>query len=341
MNEQGSSREGAGRKILPVYLLVGEESYLRRKFVSLLQERLEIDEGSLNFNRYRGREATADAVLSACNMMTFDRRKRLVVAVDPPVLTGNGEPVEEDQWISYLRDPSDISCLCVMVGAIDKRRRFYRTVRDGEVARIVPCDRPRGTKLQGWVRGRLSSCGKRIAPAALRMLQEQDVSLDHLDMELHKLVTYTGERQEISADDVAAVTSVAREQDIFALVDAVGVKDPRRAVDHLQSMLSAGADPLMLLAMIARQVRLIWHVKYELSQGSSYGQAASALGQPPFVVKKCAEQGRNFSPDQLERALELVLNADLGIKRGKWRPEVAVQRLVTVLSNPKLNLLRQ
>lgn len=336
-----SVREGARDNILPVYLLLGEESYLRRRFVSLVHQKLEINEGSLNFSRYRGREATADAVLSACNMMTFDRRRRLVVAVEPPVVTGKGDSGEEDRWISYIRDPSDISCLCLIAGSIDKRRRLYRALRDGDQAQIVPCERPRGAKLRNWVQGRLSSQGKRIAPDAARMLENQKVSLDHLDTELQKLASYVGDSEEITADDVAAVTSMAREQDIFALVDAIGTKDPRKAVDHLQSMLSGGADPLMLLAMIARQVRLIWHIKYELGQGLTHGQAASSLRQPPFVVRKCAEQARNFSSDQLERALELVLATDLGIKRGKWRPEIAVQRLVTVLCHPKLNLLRQ
>ncbi|MFO8059897.1 MAG: DNA polymerase III subunit delta [Bacillota bacterium] len=341
MKREAKSSEDAEGRILPVYLLVGEESYLRRRFVSLLRERLGIEKDSLNFSRFRGREATADAVLSACNMMTFDRRRRLVVAVEPPAMTSGSGTGEEDQWISYIRDPSDISCLCVAVDTIDRRRRLYRAFNDADSARVVPCEKPRGRKLHSWIRGRLSAGGKQVAPDAARMLAERDVSLDYLDTELQKLATYIGDREEVTADDVAAVTSAVREQDIFALVDAIGIKDPRRAVDQLQAMLSGGADPLMLLAMIARQVRLIWHVKYELGQGKSEGQAASTLGQPPFVVKKCAEQGRNFSPDQLERAMELVLTTDFGIKRGKWRPEMAVQRLVTVLCNPRLNLLRQ
>ena len=97
MQRNGSSGEHTGEDILPIYLLLGEESYLRRRFVSLLQDRLGIDEGSLNFSRYRGREATADAVLSACNMMTFDRKRRLVVAVEPPAARGDVDSDEEDR----------------------------------------------------------------------------------------------------------------------------------------------------------------------------------------------------------------------------------------------------
>lgn len=335
MNYHQCCRDIQRGDIALLYLLIGEESLLVREFIRLLRRKLDIAADSLNFLRFEGRGA--DDVLSACNTMTFDRKTRLVLAVNPRGFGGADES-EEQKWLSYLRDPADFTCLCIAVDSIDKRRRLYRAFAEGNRARVVPCERPKGDRLRRWVREELSSHGKDINADALRMIADYDVPLDQLRNELSKLVTYVGDRKAITADEVARLTAIPREEDIFALVDAVGMGNSRDAVVAVEGMLEAGADPLMLLGMIARQVRLIWHVRSEIAAGADTRRAAKLLGQHPFVVQKCARQGRNFSRAQLERALELVLETDLGIKTGKWRPEMAIQRLVAVLSNPELRL---
>ncbi len=321
--------------IAPLYLLMGEESLLVREFVSLLRRQLDIAPDSLNYLRFEGRGA--DDVLSACNTVTFDRKTRLVLAVDPRGFDGSDE-VEEGKWLSYLGDPSEFTCLCIAVGSMDRRRRLYRALAGDDRARVVSCDRPKGDRLRRWIRRELAADGKDIDADALRMIADYDVSLDQLRNELSKLVTYVGDRKAVTAKEVARLTAIPREEDIFALVDAVGMGNSRDAVVAVEAMLQAGADPLMLLGMIARQVRLIWHVRSEIASGADARRAAKLLGQHPFVVQKCARQGRSFSRAQLERALELVLETDLGIKTGRWRPKMAIQRLVAVLSNPELRL---
>ncbi len=326
-------REG---QVSPIYLLVGEEQYLRRRFVRALRSSLDIPEDWLNYQRLEGDDAEADTVLTSCSMLTFDGGTRLVVAVEPPVFGKAVSAGEEKMWTSYLQDPSDSSCLCILVSQVDKRRRIYRAVADSESAVIISCERPKGDVLRRWIKKRVEADGKRISAQAMRTLASADISMDHLDRELQKLLTYIGDGDSIGADEVAEITSIPSEPDIFTLVDAVGMGRPRVALNVLQAMLTQGAAPLMLLAMIARQIRLIWHVRYEKMRGKSQSEVARRVGQPPFVVRKCSEQAENFSTGELERALELVMDTDMGIKRGRWEAEMAVERLIAILANQEL-----
>ncbi len=325
--------------VAAVYLLYGEEYERRREFLHRLRRRLGIDDdtSSLNYQKFVGDSATADAVLSACSTRTFDGRSRLVVAVDPPDLEG-GDQEEARKWVSYVENPNQSNCLCIAVAKVDKRRRLYRRVSSAEYqhARAVPCERPQGKQLKKWIKSTLSRRGKDISARALEMLSDYDVPLSLLRQELDKMCTYVGDRGTISADDVSALACLPPQQNIFDLVDAVGERDSKKAVMQTERMLQDGAEPLMLLGMIARQIRLIWHTQHYLSRGYTVSKLASRMQLPDWVVRKYVRQSRNFTPRQLETTMEVMRECDLGIKQGRWPAEMAIERLVVMLANPEV-----
>ena len=77
---------------------------------------------------------------------------------------------------------------------------------------------------------------------------------------MEKLVQYAAGRQ-IEEADVQALVSATQEANIFAMVDAILEGRPGRAQDLCATLLADGNAPVQLLAMIARQVRIIFQVK--------------------------------------------------------------------------------
>ena len=112
-------------------------------------------------------------------------------------------------------------------------------------------------KLESWLRERTQAKGVGINPqAAALLLSLVGQDLRRLDQELEKLSAYVDYAHPIAPDDVRALVSGTLESNIFALVDALGLRQRRRGLAQLEQLLAdPNAHELYVLAMIARQIR--------------------------------------------------------------------------------------
>ena len=136
-------------------------------------------------------------------------------------------------------------------------------------------DRPKDRELPGWIQQRAANMAGSLSAQATQMLADligPDLRL--LDLEIQKLLLYADGRQ-VVAEDVLALVSRAREVNIFDLVDSVGRRETDRALKLLHQMLDDNVAPLYLLAMLARQVRILLQVS-ELQ--------AQFLGKPEITT---------------------------------------------------------
>jgi DNA polymerase-3 subunit delta len=207
-----------------------------------------------------------------------------------------------------------------------------------KVAGREPCghvklyDLPRQSELPGWIQKQVRAKGGTLSSEATSMLAAlvgNDLRL--LDQELEKLLLYAGERQ-ITTQDVRALVSRARQESIFDLVDCVGRRQTDRALRLLHRMLEDEAVPLYILAMLARQIRILIQAKELGAQGLTRQEMARRLKLHPFVVEKGEAQARNFTMAQLEAAHQRLLQTDWAIKTGEVEDLVALDMLVVALT---------
>jgi DNA polymerase-3 subunit delta len=127
--------------------------------------------------------------------------------------------------------------------------------------------------------------------------------------------------------------SLAREANIFDLVDCVGRREADRALRLLHRMLDEEAAPLYLLTMLARQIRILIQVSELREQGHTPKEIASRLKMHPYVVDKGLAQSRNFSMAQLEAAYQRLVETDWAIKAGRSEDVLALDMLVVALTD--------
>jgi DNA polymerase-3 subunit delta len=201
-----------------------------------------------------------------------------------------------------------------------------------EKAFIKLCKKPKDWELPNWIRQRVRSKHGNIdgeATEVLAALVGSDLRL--LDQELDKLLIYT-DGQAVAAQDVRLLVSRSRETSIFDLVDNVGRRETGRALRLLHHLLDEGEPPPYLLAMLARQVRILIQVSELQAQGLTPDQMAKRLKLHPFVVKKGIAQAQNFKLHQLEEAHQRLVETDWSIKRGDVEAVVALDMLVVGLT---------
>jgi DNA polymerase-3 subunit delta len=192
---------------------------------------------------------------------------------------------------------------------------------------------PQDRHLPSWIDRRAQAKGANLSSEATRLLAVLvGTDLRLLDQEIDKLYLYAGERQ-ITTQDVRALVSRARQESIFDLVDCVGRRETDRALVLLHRMLDAGEAPLYLLAMLARQIRILIQVKDLQGRGLGKNEIAGELRLHPYVVEKGMAQAWNFSLSQLEAAHHNLVETDWAIKTGGLEDLVALDLLVVNLTH--------
>ncbi len=184
--------------------------------------------------------------------------------------------------------------------------------------------------LEQWIAARAKGHGVDIrsdAAAALITLIGNEKRA--LDSELQKLAGYVGYARPITAADVQAVTTSAQEARIFDLMDALGRRERKRALDTLAQLYADDQEELGVLAMIARQVRLMMAAKeLMLETGARQAELEKALHVRDFVAKKLLVQAEEFDLPTLDRLLRRILELDQGIKTGRTPGRLGLELLL-------------
>ncbi len=193
---------------------------------------------------------------------------------------------------------------------------------------------PNPRELPTWIIQRAQAYGGRIDTRAAALLaQNIGGNLRLLDQEIRKLLLYTGDRKDITSEDVQIMVPYVQSADvIFQMVDAVGQRDARQAASYLHRLLEVGEHPLGIFGMVVRQFRLLIQVRWLSDRRHTQQQIATRLKLHPFVARKIHAQSDQFNPAQLRVAYRLLMETDLAIKRGQMPAESALDVLVAQLT---------
>lgn len=341
MDYQGIMNSFQREVYSPVYLLHGEETYLRDEVLATFRKKLLPGEVSdFNLDVLDGSEVTPEVVVGVANTLPFMSDKRLVIVQEVEWFKSRKKTATEDVedkgsdqekiLLDYLANPLLSTCLVFTASSIDRKKKLYKAVeKAGQVVEFTPF---KGKELNDWIGRKVHLMGKKIAPDAMaRLITALGSNLRLMENELQKLVFYIGSREQITREDVADMVSKTVENSIFDLVDAVGERKYNLALQLINEMLFYGEPPVKILYMIIRQFRIIYAAKIMHQQGYSEKQVASKVQVHPFVAQKCIRQGRNFTTGELDKALYKLLQADEAMKTGKQEPVLAMERLIVEL----------
>lgn len=187
---------------------------------------------------------------------------------------------------------------------------------------------PRGPAMASWIQSRAKEMGGSIARDAANELSNLVGSDTRTaENELQKLLLYANFKREVQYDDVALLVADIAEADIFAMVDAIGVRDGKTASKLLNRLLDEREPPL-IFGMVIRQFRLLLMANDVIERGGNEAQIAREAKIHPFVAKKLNEQARRFRTPDLEAIYLRLLVIDREVKSSQIDLPVALNMLV-------------
>lgn len=308
----------------PAYCLYGEDDYRREQALEQLLDAL-LPEGArdLNLEQIRPGEAETGSILGSARTLPFLSGCRVVLIRGADALSRE----QQEELLSYLDDPSPTTCLVLAAMRLDLRTRLAAVLqKKGVVQRF---DRLEAGSLKESLLAAARAQGKRLSLEAINLLIPLvGDDLRQLIYSVEKAALFVGDREEIGPQDIEALVGETRARSIFELTDAVGARDLEVAVRCLTGLLDSGEEPLAILGMLARQVRLLLRTKALQVQATSSGAMARALGLPPRVVATLERHAGSLSWQQLSRALRCLSRADLAIKTGRAAAPAVLSQLV-------------
>lgn len=197
----------------------------------------------------------------------------------------------------------------------------------GEVRQLVA---PKEGAMARWIEERARERGIALAPGAAELLarkigafvREGDVDRRRQGQlaiaELEKLALFRLEGP-IRREDVDALVADAVPGSTWALLDAVGERRARDAAALVERVLDATPEPVVL-AVLHRRVRDLLLLADGRSRGETLPALARAMKLKEYPAKKLWAQAAAWTVEELEGALEGLLELDTALKRKGGAP---------------------
>ncbi len=288
-------------------------------------------------------QARPDEVLAMCNSLPFLDTMRLVeiegvLAAQQGSGGGRGSgrraATATGAWAQLVDSvPAlpDTTLLIFVDGDLQQNNPVLRRLSEHCVVHREAT--PTAQALLQWIKQRAEDKGSSVTPPAMQVLAELvGGDLWTIDRELEKLSLYAAGRS-ITDSDVRAMVPYAQEVNIFAAVDAIMDGRPGPALRSLMQLMEDGQEPLYIIAMIERQLRLIALARDLSDRGVAQPDLGRRMGtSSDFVVRKTLGQARRLSTLQIRDKYRRVVESDLAIKQGRLEPALSLQLLVADLA---------
>lgn len=316
-----------------LYLIAGEEKYLAQKFFTRLLEKL-LPDGDSNAVTRLDETATIHDVTEACLTMPFFCAKNIVYLHNNAFFKDkkSKKTVKNEEILQKLfAQLPDFTTLIIETEEMpDKRRKLYKLVaKYGIVVEAAPV---KAYNISQWLHSKFNEIGKLPDAQAYDYLQAAinimpQVSLGFLDKEIDKLALFT-DRRDIRKDDLVHVLSGLPGISAFAIAEAAGNKDVKRALYLLEMQLKNGMHPLNIFMILSRHIHQLWQINYLLQQRADKYKIAKRIGVVPFIAQKLMAQARRFDLSTLHRAISNLADVDYKLKSGQDRPGLLEDLLI-------------
>jgi DNA polymerase-3 subunit delta len=305
-----------------IYLLYGEEDYLKLQYKNKLLKALVNEGDNMNFTKYEDNGINVGQVIDQAETMPFFAEHRVILIEN----SGFGKKMPEDLG-NYLSSIPDFTIFIFVEPSADKRGKLYKAAK--AAGRDIEMNMPNESVLAKWVGGQLNDAGKQMKRDAWsQFLNMTHDSMDNMATELDKLVSYVGDRNQITLDDVNAICIARVETKIFDMLNAISAKDLKKTLDLYQDMLSAKEPPMRILTMIVRQFRQMKVIKELSAYGNNAGTIASKVGMPDFAVRRTMQLANNFSSREITNLLNDAADFEEQFKTGRLDEKLAVELII-------------
>lgn len=333
-DEKGLKAHIKGGEFFPVYLICGDEDYLKKHYCdSLVSKNVAPEFESFNYEKYQGKNLDLESVFEAASIMPMMSDKRCLVVEDFKL-----ESINETDY-SLLSDYLQDFCETSIVIFLQKKAEFSlakaKKAADliKKVGAVCVLNKRTGNDL---IKPLISSASKNNCVLSVEMARYLvSVSGDDFNVlinELSKVCNYAGEG-EITKSHIDAVAVKTDDAKIYALTKALFAKDFDMAYEVLHSLLRQKIEPEYILGTIISSYVDLYRAKVSVVSGEKAEALSADFGyrNTAFRLTNAGRDSRKTDIQTIRKLLEELSKADYNLKFGSGDPVIVLEQLMVKL----------
>lgn len=299
-------------EIAPIYLLFGGETFLRDQAAKFITEIVLKDAPLREFNESVFSLASTDIqqAIAAAEQLPMIASRRTVRITEINKLQ---READEEVLARYIVRPAE-SCVAILVADdLDKRKKLSKTLLEHCTSiEFAPLS---NDELMNWAHRTLrDSKAEADAKTLQHLIALTGDDVRRLTTELEKLATSAQPSGRITFEMVDELVPNSRELSNFELTDHLLAKNRRRALQILKKILDDGAEPLMLLGLIASNYRRLAWAKEAMARGADKDEVFRTIKLPYNKREDFLATARRADARTLSKCLQRIAQTDLAIK---------------------------
>lgn len=180
-----------------------------------------------------------------------------------------------------------------------------------------------------WAKSAIEENSIKLDSGSMRLLSEySNYDPERFENILKKIKLLN--KESITQEDIELLSPNTLEQDIWKLLDDIN-NNSGNQINTLEKILRQGIDPNYIIAMIARNLRLITLTKTLRDKGAHSKEIASVIKVPPFTVPSLIKASERYNGEMLKKVYEKLTNLDYEIKVGRIDSKLGITLLCTIL----------
>ncbi|RUL57067.1 MULTISPECIES: DNA polymerase III subunit delta [Lysinibacillus] len=306
-------------QIAPIYCIYGEETYFIDETIKKIKQALNTTEETETIN-FDLEESPVDFVLDEADTFPFFSEKKLILAKNASFLKAmekGKEKIEHDlkRLEMWLNNPSDFAIVIFIAPyeKLDERKKITKLMK--EKCTVLHAETPKENDLAVWIRTEVNRFNKTIQDEAVDKLVEMvGANMLQLQIEIEKICLYLGEQPMITTDIVEDLVAKTLEHDAFKMLNAYLSHQNAEAIQIYHDLLRQKEEPIMLVGLLASNIRTMNNVYYLQKKGYHATQISKQLKIHPYRVKLMVENRNRPSEERLLKALHSLSEIDLKLK---------------------------
>lgn len=336
MQQQKALNRELGEGIFrTVYLICGNQAYLRTQNRDRLRNALLGDGDRMNLSVYTSADVSAREVIDQAQTLPFFADRR-VILLESPVFFSKKASAESDILAGFIPEIPQTTSLVFVEESPDKRKKLYKAIQKHGF--ILNCEDISPQALGRWAAGIFGKAGLSIdGPALNFFLETVGEDMLNISSEAEKLIGYcrgSGDaaKGNVTKKDIEEICTPQLKDRIFEMVGAVSRHQKDRALSVYMELTAIRTPHQVILTLLQREYSRLLQIRELQEERRSESEIAKKTGLSPWIIKKnYLPVTRSLERRSLERSFQLCLQADQDYKSGLISAQIAAEMLIVRL----------
>ena len=297
-----------------VYLLFGEDEYLRNEYLRKIKKAFGTLQLGINYVQID--ESNITQIISDIETPSFGLDSKLIIAKDTGLF--KKKDTFSEKLVKYLKDNIDTLKdieLVFIEKEVDKNT-LYDFIKDN--GKIEEFKEQNISQLIKKVKEIENSNGVNIKEnTAQYFIECVGTNMSTIINEIRKLIEYAGKEGEIKKEDIDSLSIKKSESIIFDLTDNLGKKKIKEALEVIHNLIYAKEPIQRILIMLYNHFKKLYLVKLSEEENKNMVQSLNLKANQMFLVNKYKIQSKYFEKTELRNLLEELIKIDELSKSGR------------------------